>query len=416
MYQTIKQQLKHLTKKDYNSLCKLTHYSKNLYNQALYNVRQRYFEDGSILRYEDNYKLLKDSPNYKMLNSNMAQQILKKVDGSMRSFLELKKLAVKGEYDPKKVKLPHYLEKDSFFTLIIGFVRFKDNKLIVPYSREYAKDHDKITITVPPVLKDKKVKEIKIVPRYDARYFEIHYSYESECIQRELDRTKALAIDLGVNNLMTCVTSEGRSFIIDGRKLKSYNQWYNKENARLQGIKDKQKYGDKLTKRQVQLIRKRNNRVNDYIYKALWKVIRFCDVQNIGRIILGYNDDFQLNSNIGKQNNQAFVNIPYGKLKERLEYLCELNGIELIIQEESYTSDSSFWDKDYLPVFGEEGNCNMRFSGKRIKRGVYRRWNGDEHNADVNGALNIMRKSSVVDMSVLYSRGKVDVPVRIRVA
>ena len=84
--------------------------------------------------------------------------------------------------------------------------------------------------------------------------------------------------------------------------------------------------------------------------------------------------------------------------------------------EESYTSDSSFWDKDYLPVFGEEVNCNMRFSGKRIKRGVYRRWNGDKHNADVNGALNIMRKSSVVDMSVLYSRGKVDVPVRIKVA
>lgn len=219
MYQTIKQQLKHLTKKDYNSLCKLAHYSKNLYNQALYNVRQRYFEDGSILRYEDNYKLHKDSPNYKMLNSNMAQQILKKVDGSMKSFLELKKLAAKGKYDSKKIKLPHYLEKDSFFTLFIGFIRFKDNKLIVPYSREYAKNHAKVMITVPPVLKDKKVKEIRIVPRYDARYFEIHYSHESECFQRELDRTKALAIDLGVNNLMTCLTSKGRSFIIDGRKL-----------------------------------------------------------------------------------------------------------------------------------------------------------------------------------------------------
>ena len=154
-----------------------------------------------------------------MLNSNMAQQILKKVDGSMKSFLELKKLAAKGKYDSKKIKLPHYLEKDSFFTLFIGFIRFKDNKLIVPYSREYAKNHAKVMITVPPVLKDKKVKEIRIVPRYDARYFEIHYSHESECFQRELDRTKALAIDLGVNNLMTCLTSKGRSFIIDGRKL-----------------------------------------------------------------------------------------------------------------------------------------------------------------------------------------------------
>ena len=80
MYQTIKQQLKHLTKKEYTSLCELAHYSKNLYNQALYNVRQKYFEDESFLRYEDNYRLIKDSPNYKILNSNMAQQILKKVD------------------------------------------------------------------------------------------------------------------------------------------------------------------------------------------------------------------------------------------------------------------------------------------------------------------------------------------------
>ena len=128
----------------------------------------------------------------------------------------------------------------------------------MPYSREYAKTHEKFYIKIPSILTDKTIKEIKIIPKYNARFFEIAYAYEVEDVSKiNLDKTKALAIDLEVNNLCTCVTSDGDSFILDGKKLKSYNQWYNKENARLQSIKDKQKLGKPLTKRQVSLLRKR---------------------------------------------------------------------------------------------------------------------------------------------------------------
>ena len=134
MYLTIKQQVKHLSKEDYASVKELCHYAKNLTNQAIYNVRQYYFAEGEYLNYEKNYVLLKSSDNYKMLNSNMAQQILKEVDGSFKSFFGLLKLAKKGKYAFKDCKLPHYLPKDGYTTLVIGFVRLNGNKLILPFS------------------------------------------------------------------------------------------------------------------------------------------------------------------------------------------------------------------------------------------------------------------------------------------
>jgi transposase len=173
----------------------------------------------------------------------MAQQILKEVDGSFKSFFGLLKLAKKGKYDFKDCNLPHYLPKDGFTTLVIGFVRLNGNKLIVPYSNAFKKTHKPCEIKIPPILADKHIKEIRIIPKSGARFFEIQYTYEAECIQRNLNQNNALALDLGVNNLVTAVSSQGRSFIIDGRKLKAINQWFNKENARLQGMKDRQ--GDK---------------------------------------------------------------------------------------------------------------------------------------------------------------------------
>ena len=124
----------------------------------------------------------------------------------------------------------------------------------------------------------------------------------------------------------------------------------------------------------------------------------------------------QHNSHIGKQNNQNFVNIPYGQLRNKLEYLCKLNDIVFVKQEESYTSKSSFWDRDDLPVYNADNPKDYPFSGRRLHRGLYKTASGKTINADVNGALNIMRKSSVVDMNILYSRGEVDTPIRIRIA
>lgn len=416
MYLTVKQQVKHLSKEDYRTLRDLCHIAKNLANQAIYNIRQYYFAEGEYLNYEKNYALLKDSENYKILNSNMAQQILKEVDGSFKSFFGLLKLAKKGKYALKDCKLPRYLPKEGFTTLVIGFVRLNGNKLIIPFSNMYKKSHSPIEVTIPPILVDKHIKEIRIIPKANARFFEIQYTYKTDCVQRNLNQNNALAIDLGINNLATCVTNTGESFIIDGRKLKSINQWFNKKNARLQGIKDKQGFGKRTTNRQKAIARDRNNKVNDYMSKAARIIINYCIANDIGTLVVGYNETFQRGSNLGKQTNQNFVSIPYGKLRDKLQYLCELNGIAFIKQEESYTSKASFWDKDSIPVYNADNPQEYGFSGNRIHRGMYETKDGITFNADVNGALNILRKSSVVSLETLYSRGDVDTPVRIRVA
>ena len=180
---------------------------------------------------------MKSSENYKMLNSNMAQQILKEVDGSFKSFFGLLKLAKKGKYAFKDCKLPNYLPKDGYTTLVIGFVRLNGSKLILPFSNTYKKTHKSVEITIPPILLDKKVKEIRIIPKANARFFEIQYIYEAECVQRNLNKQNVLALDLGINNLVTAVSSKGKSFILDGKRLKSINQWYNKRNAKLKAFK-----------------------------------------------------------------------------------------------------------------------------------------------------------------------------------
>ena len=413
MYLTLKQQVKHLSKKEFRNLKYLCHIAKNLKNQAIYNVRQHYFKNKKYLSYNENYKILKNSENYKKLNSNMAQQILKEVDESFKSFFVLLKLAKTGQYNGK-IKLPNYLDKDGFATLVIGFVRLKDDMLIVPYSNSFKKTHQEVKVKLPSVLKDKKIKEIRIIPKQHSRYFEIQYTYEVKEIQRELNENNVLGIDLGIDNLCTCVTNTGASFIIDGRKLKSINQYYNKINAKLQSIKDKQKI-ERTTLRQKRITRKRNNRINDYLSKAARTIVNYCLNNDIGKLVLGYNEDFQRNSNIGSMNNQNFVNIPYGKLRDKLIYLCKLYGIEFKLQEESYTSKASFFDGDEIPIYDKENLQEYIFSGKRIKRGLYQTSTGKLINADCNGALNILRKSKVVDLSVLYNRGELNTPKRIRV-
>ena len=416
MYLTVKQQVKHLSKNDYNSIKYLCHIAKNLTNEAIYNVRQHYFKEGKYLSYHQNYSLLKSSPNYKTLNSNMAEQILREVDGSFKSFFGLLKLAKKGEYSFKDCKLPNYLPKDGYTTLIIGFVRLNGNKLVLPYSNSFRKDHNPVEITIPPILVGRKIKEIRIIPKSKSRFFEIQYIYEAECIQRNLNPNNALALDLGVNNLVTAVSNSGKSFIIDGKRLKSINQWFNKKNARLQSIKDKQHFGKVTTNRQKVIARDRNNKVNDYMNKAARIIINYCIENDIGTLVVGYNETFQRESRLGKNNNQNFVNIPFGRLLKKFEYLCELNGIVFVKQEEAYTSKSSFWDKDEIPKYNADTPTKYNFSGMRIQRGLYKTASGYIFNADVNGALNIMRKSNVVDMNILYTRGEVDTPIRIRVA
>ena len=215
-----------------------------------------------------------------------------------------------------------------------------------------------------------------------------------------LNKNNVLAIDLGVDNLLTCTTNNGKAFIIDGRKIKSINQWANKENSRLQSIKDKQLI-KKTTKAQNRLWRKRNNKINDYINKSVRYTINYCVDNNIGTIVIGYNPKIQNNINIGKSNNQNFVNIPIGIIRKKLSYLCEKYNINLIEQEESYTSKSDFLANDILPVYNLKTNKKYNFSGNRISRGQYKSSTGIILNADINGSLNIMRKANIQNIGLV---------------
>ena len=417
MYLTIKQQVKHLTKEEYNILRELCRTAKNLTNQAIYNVRQHYLQEKQYLRYESNYHELKNSENYKLLNSNMAQQTLKDADQMFKSFFALIKLAKQGKYNFKHIKLPNYLPKNGYSNLVIAQFKIKeDNILTIPYSNTFKKKYEsKIQIRVPKILENKKIKEIQIVPKFNARFFEIQYIYEVQEENINLNTNNALAIDLGVNNLCTCVTNTGKTFIIDGRKLKSINQFFNKYNAKLQSIKDKQNI-KRQTKQQFLISRKRKNRVDDYINKTCRYIINYCLANDIGTLVIGYNQSFQNKTNLGKKNNQIFTQLPFGKIREKLEYLCRRYNINYVLQEESYTSKASFFDNDELPIYNADNPQTYEFSGKRIKRGLYQTKNNYLFNADCNGALNILRKSKAVDLTVLCCRGELDTPKRIRIS
>ena len=416
MYLTVKQQVKHLTKEEYNILRELCRTAKNLTNQAIYNVRQHYLQEKQYLRYEANYHELKNCKNYKLLNSNMAQQTLKDVDTMFKSFFALIKLAKQGKYNFKHIRMPNYLPKNGYANLIIGQIRIKDDSILtIPYSYIFKKKYEtKIQIKIPKVLKDKKIKEIQIIPKFNARFFEILYTYEIQEENIKLNTNNALAIDLGVNNLCTCITNTGKSFIVDGKKLKSINQFFNKQNAKLQSIKDKQNI-KRQTKQQYLISHKRKNRADDYINKTCRYVINYCLSNDIGTLVIGYNQSFQNKTNLGKKNNQIFTQLPFGKIREKLEYLCKRYSINYILQEESYTSKASFFDNDDLPVYNMDNPQTYEFSGKRVKRGLYQTKDGYHFNADCNGALNILRKSKAVDLSVLCNRGELDTPKRIRI-
>ena len=414
MYRNQKNQVRHLTKQEYVALKTLCRLSKNLYNATLYAIRQYYFTEKKYLRYESAYHALKDNENYKLLNTDIAQQTMKVVDRNFKSFFALIDKAMQCDYKFSNIKLPHYLPKDGYFMLIIPRFTVKDGYFTVPMSNAFKKEFGTVKLPFPKNLDKKQVKEIHIIPKHNCKFFEIDFVYIQEQQTMQLNPNNALGIDLGLDNLATCVTNTGASFIVDGKKLKSINQWYNKENARLQSIKDKQ--GIKgLTNREYRLLTKRNNRVNYYMNKTARIIVNYCIQNNIGNIVIGYNIDWKRNINIGSCNNQNFAQIPHGNLRVKIKSLCERYGINYVEQEESYTSQGDFFANDTLPVYNADNPQEYNFSGKRISRGQYRTYQGTIINADCNGALNILRKSNLVDLRVLQARGCLDQPERIRV-
>ena len=394
-----KQQLKHLSADEYKALRELCFLSKNMYNVALYNIRQYYFSEKKYLSYESNYKLCKDNENYALMNSNSAQQIMKVVDRNFKSFFALIELAKKGNYQYEQINLPHYLKKDGFFNLIFAEFSLKDGLFTVPMSTSFRRLYGKVSIKLPYNLLDKKIKEVRILPKSNARFFEVQYIYEIEPSKEILNPNNALAVDLGIDNLATCVTNTGKSFIIDGKRLKSINAYTNKVNAKLQCIKDKQKIKS-TTKQQKKLWDKRNCKVNDYLNKSARMVIDYCIANDIGTLVVGYNPTIQQNSDMGKINNQNFVNLPIGQLRDKLNYLCKRYNINFVEQEESYTSKADFLADDDIPTYKAFDSKTYTFSGKRIQRGLYQSSTGILLNADCNGALNILRKSKTAPINL----------------
>lgn len=212
----------------------------------------------------------------------------------------------------------------------------------------------------------------------------------------ELDENKFLGIDLGLNNLATCISNANMPFIINGKPIKSENQWYNKKVTKLKSKlpKYKTKNGEikqiSWSKNLQNLTEKRNNRIEDYMHKASKMIVDYCVSNKISKIIIGKNKDWKKQINIGKINNQNFVSIPFNSLIYKIQYKTERYGIKVIVREESYTSKASFIDNDNIPDKYTE-NEKFIFVGKRNGRN-YRTQKGNVVNADLNGAANIIRK------------------------
>ncbi len=423
MFVTQKNQVRELNKSEFLALRELCRLSKNLYNVGLYTVRQYFFQERKHLRYESNYHQCKVNENYQLLNTDIAQQTLKVVDRTFKSFYGLISAVKEGSYQ-LHVKLPHYLPKEGYFLLIIpcgwstrkGGTKvprlvIKDGKFRIPMSTQFKKHFGEVWINFPDRIDYESLKEIRIHPKYNARYFEVEFISEVEPEPVEVNPSSAISIDLGVDNLAACVDTSGASFLVDGKPIKSINQGYNKRNARLQSIKDKQ--GIKgFTNQQVKLVAKRNNQVRDYLNKTARFIVNHCIDNQIAQMIVGYNLGIKQEINIGKCNNQNFVQIPFHSLRSKLRALCERYGLIYTEQEESYTSKASAVDSDEIPVYNADNPRTYQFSGKRIKRGLYRTKDGHLVNSDLNGSLNIGRKSKHNGFAGV-SRGSLTAPRRI---
>lgn len=414
MYKTQLNQIRWLDKKQYKILRKLCYHSARLYNYALYNVKRTFNETKTYLRYELNYHHCKLNENYQILPSVIGQQTLKIVDRSFHSFFALLK-AKKNDYKDLKISQPKFLPKTDYFQLTIpsnGF-KIKGDILHVGLSKSMQKESGLKGIKLPfPIqINPDSVKEIRIHPKSKARYFTLEIVYQEEEVNLNLDNKNVLSIDIGLNNLTTCFDmNNSRSFIISGKQIKSTNYYYNQQRAKLQSIKDSQNIKGE-TKQLFLLTRKRNNRIKDYIRKSANYIIEYCRANNIGRIIVGHNKGWKQDINIGKRNNQNFVQIPFGYLMSCLESKCSNFGMDYKEVIESHTSKCSYLDN-------EKVKHQDNYLGKRIKRGLFKTSKGLAINADVNGACNIARKVSgdYSEMSGDHIKGVLANPLRIQIA
>lgn len=350
--------------------------SKNLYNRALYLVRQHYFEIKNYLNYYDINRILVDSKDtdYYSLPTRVSNQVLMLLDKNFKSFFALLKKKQIGKYD-KSVRVPRYLDKDSRYVTI-----FTKSAISKAYLRKGLIKLSSLNILIPTKVTESNLVEVRVLPRNNHHVVEIVYKVEEK--ELKPDNKRYASIDLGLNNLATVSSNVVKPFIVNGRPLKSINQYYNKEKARLQSLL---KGNRKTSKRIYNITLKRNNKIKDYLHKSSKTIVNFLVSNDISTLVVGYNEEWKQNINLGRRNNQSFVNIPFYTFIKQLEYKCRLEGINVILVEESYTSKCSFLDSEPL-------RKHSTYKGKRIKRGLFKTFKGKLINADLNGSLNILRK------------------------
>lgn len=361
--------------KHYKELDNLCFLAKNLYNSTLYHVRQHYFETKTYLDYGKINSVSNELfPNdYQALPRKVSQQVQKLVDQNFKSFFQHLKVLKNGEH----ISPPKYLDKEKGRQVLT----YTDQALSYN-NRNVPSGYVKLS-GVSFLIKTKvsDIKFARIVPNRGYVTIEIGYSVPEKKIQK---CGRYASIDLGVDNLATMTSNVMKPVIINGKPVKSINQFYNKQ---IQHLSSRYR---KWTNRMFSITRKRNNKLNDYMHKASRYIVNQLVENRIDTLVIGYNQGWKQDTNIGKINNQKFVQIPFLSFVSMLKYKCALEGIDVVIQEESYTSKASFLNQDHLPTYGN--NDNHVFSGKRIRRGLYKNQDGSLINADVNGSYNILSK------------------------
>jgi putative transposase len=366
--------------------------SNNLYNCGIYWARQIFFKTNRIVSKYDPIYEVGGNIHAQAMPSVAAQQTLLCVSEAFKSFKGLRELFFKGGLD-QKPKPPSYRTSGGLFkvafpnigagkpTLVDGMIRFP---LGLQVNRWFGVKE--FFLPLPKNLEFSKVKEFTLLPKNGAFYLECSYAMEK--VETPLNLGQALAVDLGTSsNLMGCVDTLGHSFLVDSRQAKAMNQLYNKRVANRKAGKS-QDYWDSVLDG---FTRKRNNQMRDMVNKSAKLVLNHCIENEIGTIVVGWNEGIKDGCKLGKQNNQQFVQMPLAKLKTRIEQLCLIHGIRFVQTEEANTSAASFLDGDSLPEHGKKPE-GWKASGKRTKRGLYRSEDGSLVNADLQGSANVLRK------------------------
>ncbi|MFC0903747.1 RNA-guided endonuclease InsQ/TnpB family protein [Clostridium sp. MT-14] len=367
-------------------------YSKNLYNYANYIIRQEYINNHNYIKYSQMAKDLKTTEPYKQLMSQASQCTLQVLDRCWKSFFNgMKQYKKSPDKFLGRPKLPKYKKKDGRFPWFLknnqiyfenGYLWFK-LKVFNGYKfKTHLTDKDRII-------------SIRFIPRGCIYVLEI--VYEKEIHDKvEIESKRIISIDLGVNNFATITNNIGKQpIIINGRGIKSINQFYNKRRAKIQSIL--KKINNKDWSNQLNRITlKRNNRIKNFMHHASKYVIDYCIKNNVDTIVIGKNDGWKQESVLRDKVNQHFIGIPYELFIQMLQYKGEDNNIKVIESKESYTSGTSFLDNE-LPI---KENYNKN---RRIVRGLFQSNKGILINSDVNGSLQIMKK--VFSDAIKYGYG-----------